>query len=83
MFAAVAGPLGGPASPSLRPLTAAPYRPQRPARAKATGRLPWLADTLREAMELGFDPKDHTEAEVLHRADGKRIVECGTALAAR
>ena len=42
------------------------------------------ADTLRENMELGFDPKDHTEAEVLQVvADAKRVVECGTALAAK
>ena len=64
-------------------LTAA--APSAEAAPEATGEeLVKLADTLRENMELGFDPKDHTEAEVLQVvADAKRVVECGTALAAK
>ena len=68
-------------------MAAAPSAATTPAAAapEATGEeLVKLADTMRENMELNFDPKDHTEAEVLQVvADAKRVVECGTALAAK
>ena len=77
-LAAIAAALTA-AAPSAATTPAAAAAPE------ATGEeLVKLADTLRENMELGFDPKDHTEAEVLQVvADAQRIVECGTALAAK
>ena len=43
-----------------------------------------LVETLHENRERGFDPADHTEEEVLALVeDAKRVVACGTALAAK